>query len=134
METAVTWIWWAAQWPVLVVVLLLVFAGMLYVGLKVDHPRWQFVPPRSRLRGRRLARRLGLVAFYLSNLGSYNQASGIACSPVIVHGLHVAVALGPGASDRQQSSNAEARRGRSSPRRAAETELQRRPGHRQFLF
>ena len=36
-------LWWAAQWPILIVGLMLAFAAVLYLGPNVDHPRWQFV-------------------------------------------------------------------------------------------
>jgi membrane protein len=43
LETFVQWLWWTAQWPLLLVGLLIVFATVLYLGPNVDHPRWQFL-------------------------------------------------------------------------------------------
>ena len=40
-------LWWAAQWPILIGGLLVAFAGILYLGPNVDHPRWQFLTPGS---------------------------------------------------------------------------------------
>jgi membrane protein len=42
-KTLVTWVWWVAQWPVLVVALLVAFAGIYHLGPNVEHPRWQFL-------------------------------------------------------------------------------------------
>ena len=38
-------LWWAAQWPVLVLGLLAAFATMLYLGPDVEHGTWRFVTP-----------------------------------------------------------------------------------------
>src|ERR687885_625322 len=43
LQSAVHWIWWAAQWPVLILGLLLAFAVVLFIGPNVDHPRWRFL-------------------------------------------------------------------------------------------
>lgn len=37
------WIWWVAQWPILVGGLLLAFAVVFFLGPNVDHPRWKFL-------------------------------------------------------------------------------------------
>ena len=42
-EALVQWLWWTAQWPILVLGLLLAFATILYLGPDVDHPRWSFL-------------------------------------------------------------------------------------------
>src|SRR6478609_5892455 len=42
---AVSWLWWTLQWPVLFVVLLAAFGGILYLGPDVDHPKFAFVTP-----------------------------------------------------------------------------------------
>jgi membrane protein len=48
-EHVVKIVWWAAQWPLLIGGLLVAFAGILYLGPNVDHPRWRFLTmvPRS---------------------------------------------------------------------------------------
>lgn len=40
-----TWAWWAGQWPVLLLVLLVTFAAMLYWAPNVDQPKWTLVSP-----------------------------------------------------------------------------------------
>jgi membrane protein len=39
----VSWIWWVAEWPVLIVGSLVAFAGVYYLGPNVEHPRWQLL-------------------------------------------------------------------------------------------
>ena len=43
MESFVEWLWWTAQWPILLLGLLFAFATILYLGPNVDHPRWRFL-------------------------------------------------------------------------------------------
>src|SRR4029079_18283094 len=42
-EALVQWLWWTAQWPILLLGLLLAFATILLPGPDVDHPRWSFL-------------------------------------------------------------------------------------------
>jgi membrane protein len=46
-ESAVGWIWWIAQWPLLVLGLLAAFGALLYIGPDVDRRRWRFLTPGS---------------------------------------------------------------------------------------
>ena len=55
-DALVQWLWWTAQWPILLLGLLLAFATILYLGPDVDHPRWSFLTIGTAIRGRRLAR------------------------------------------------------------------------------
>ena len=43
LESLVSWVWWAAQWPILILGLLVVFATVLYLAPNVEHPRWQLI-------------------------------------------------------------------------------------------
>ena len=43
----VGWIWWIAEWPILIAGLLAAFATLLYLGPDVAHPRWRFLTPGS---------------------------------------------------------------------------------------
>jgi membrane protein len=76
IEGALKWIWWSAQWPILVAGLLAAFAALLYLGPDVEHPRWRFLTVGSALAvvvwlGVSLA-----FAFYTANFSSYNKAWG----------------------------------------------------------
>jgi membrane protein len=43
LESLVQWLWWTAQWPLLLLGLLAVFATVLYLGPNIEHPRWHFL-------------------------------------------------------------------------------------------
>ncbi|HET6643109.1 MAG TPA: YihY/virulence factor BrkB family protein [Gaiellaceae bacterium] len=84
MESVVNWLWWTAQWPILILGLLLVFATVLYLGPNVDHPRWQFLSL-----GTVVALIIWLVAsggfaFYVSQFSSYNKAWGSLAAVIIM--------------------------------------------------
>jgi membrane protein len=84
LEGVVEWIWWAAQWPILVVGLLGLFATMLWLGPNVDHPRWQFLTPGAVLAVCLWLVASGLFAVYVSMFGSYNKTWGSLAAVVIM--------------------------------------------------
>jgi membrane protein len=47
IEGTLSWLWWVAQWPILIAALLTAFAVLHYFGPDVEHRRWQFVTPGS---------------------------------------------------------------------------------------
>jgi membrane protein len=121
-ETVVKAVWWAAEWPLLLVGLLVSFAGILYLGPNVEHPRWKFLSFGSVLAVVIWLAASGAFAFYVSKFGSYNKAWG-ALSAVVVMLIWLwlsALALLLGAEV-----NAEAERSRELRRgEPAEVELQ----------
>jgi membrane protein len=84
MESTVKWIWWAAQWPILLLGLLGLFAAVLALGPNVDHPRWRFLTPGSVLAVVLWLAASGLFAAYVSMFGSYNKAWGSLAAVVIM--------------------------------------------------
>jgi membrane protein len=84
LEDVVGWIWWAAQWPVLIVGLLLAFAAILYLGPNVDHPRWQFLTLGSVIAVAIWLLVSGAFAVYVSMFGSYNKAWGSLAAVIIM--------------------------------------------------
>jgi membrane protein len=84
LESAVGWIWWSAQWPILVVGLLAAFAGMLWLGPNVEHPRLAFLTPGAILAVMIWLAGSGLFALYVSMFGSYNKAWGTLAGVVIM--------------------------------------------------
>jgi membrane protein len=82
-ETVVKVVWWAAEWPLLVAGLLVAFAGILYLGPNVEHPRWKFLSFGSVVAVVIWLLASGAFAFYVSRFGSYNKAWG-ALSAVVV--------------------------------------------------
>jgi membrane protein len=79
-----TWVWWAGQWPVLLLVLLGVFATMLYWAPNVDQPRWSWVSPGAVFAVIVWLVASGLFAVYTSQFGSYNKAWGSFASVIVM--------------------------------------------------
>jgi membrane protein len=82
--TALAWIWWIAQWPILVVGLLAAFAALLYLGPDVDHPRWRFLSPGSAVAVAIWLAASGGFAYYTSHFGSYNKAWGSFAAVIVM--------------------------------------------------
>ena len=121
-HTVVTIVWWAAQWPLLIGGLLFAFAGILYLGPNVEHPRWRFLTFGPGFAVVIWLAASGLFAFYVSQFGSYNKTWGALSAVVILLTWFwlSAVALLLGAEI-----NAEAERSRELRRgEPAEVELQ----------
>jgi membrane protein len=77
-------VWWAAQWPILIGGLLVAFAGVLYLGPNVDHPRWRFLTLGSGVAVLIWLAASGLFALYASKFGSYNKAWGTLAAVVVM--------------------------------------------------
>jgi membrane protein len=84
LESVFGWIWWTAQWPILVSGLLFVFACVLYLGPNVRHARWQFLTPGSLLAVTVWLAGSGLFAFYVSEFGSYNKTWGSLAAVIVM--------------------------------------------------
>jgi membrane protein len=109
------WLWWIAQWPILLGGLLVAFAALLYLGPDVDQPRWQWLTPGSLVAALLWIGASGLFAVYTATFASYNKTWG-SLSAVIVMLTWLwltAMALLLGAEV-----NAEARRSRNLRARA----------------
>jgi membrane protein len=77
-------VWWAAQWPVLLVGLLAAFATLLYLGPDVDQPKWQFITPGALVAVVAWLAASGLFAIYTSMFGSYNKTWGSLAAVIIM--------------------------------------------------
>jgi membrane protein len=84
LEAALKWIWWVAQWPVLIVGLLLAFATVLYLGPNVEHPKWHFITPGSVFAVVVWLLVSGLFAVYTATFASYNKAWGSLAAVIIM--------------------------------------------------
>jgi membrane protein len=84
LESVVSWVWWAAQWPILIGGLFAVFAVMLYLGPNVEHPRLGFITPGSLLAVFIWLVSSGLFALYVSWFGSYNKTWGSLAGIVVL--------------------------------------------------
>jgi membrane protein len=84
MESALGWIWWTAQWPILVLGLLAAFATLLWLGPDVDHPRWNFLTPGSAVAVVIWLAASGGFAVYTSMFGSYNKTWGSLAAVIVL--------------------------------------------------
>jgi membrane protein len=83
-ETLVKVTWYAAEWPLLVCGLLLAFAGLMYLGPNVEHPRWSFLSLGAALALLVWLAASAAFAFYVSRFGSYNKAWGSLAAVVVM--------------------------------------------------
>jgi membrane protein len=83
IQSVLKYIWWAAQWPILVGGLLAAFATLLWLGPDVDHPKWRFLSPGTAVAVLVWLIASGAFAVYTAKFGSYNKTWG-SLSAVIV--------------------------------------------------
>jgi membrane protein len=82
-EGWVGWVWWTAEWPILVAVLFLAFSAVFALSTDHSNRRWRLVSP-----GAAVAVVLWLVvsagfALYASNFGSYNKTWGSLSAAIV---------------------------------------------------
>jgi membrane protein len=78
------WIWWIAQWPILVAGLFAAFATLLYLGPDHEERRWRVLTA-----GTAVAVGIWLVisaafAFYTAHFSSYNKAWGSLAAVIVM--------------------------------------------------
>ena len=83
-KTLVEWLWWAAQWPILMLGLLLAFGVIYYLGPNVEHPKWKFLTFGSVFAVAAWLVASGAFAFYASRFGSYNKTWGTLSAVVVM--------------------------------------------------
>jgi membrane protein len=81
---AIGWVWWIAEWPILLVGLLAAFSTLLYLGPDVEHRRWHFVTPGSVFATAVWLAASGGFAIYTSMFGSYNKTWGSLAAVIIM--------------------------------------------------
>jgi membrane protein len=84
IEALLKWVWWVAQWPVLIVGLMAAFATVLYLGPNVEHRRWQFITPGSLFAMVVWLLVSGLFAVYTATFASYNKAWGSLAAVIVM--------------------------------------------------
>ncbi len=82
--TVVSWIWWTAEWPVLIVVLLLAFGGIYRFGPDMQGCRWRVVSAGTVTAVAVWLAASGGFAWYVSNLGSYNKSWGSFAAVIVM--------------------------------------------------
>lgn len=81
---AVGWLWWIAEWPILVAGLLAAFSTLLYFGPDVAHPRWRFLAPGSVFATAVWLAASGGFAYFTSSFGSYNKTWGSLAGVIVL--------------------------------------------------
>jgi membrane protein len=84
LEGVVKWLWWTAQWPILILGLMFAFATILYFGPNVDHPRWRFLTFGTTISVLVWLLASGLFAIYVGQFASYNKAWGSLAAVIIM--------------------------------------------------
>jgi membrane protein len=84
MRSAIGWIWWTVQWPILLLGLLTAFATIYLLAPDIDHPRFNILAP-----GTVLAVVVWLVAsagfsVYVATFASYNKAWGSLAAVIVL--------------------------------------------------
>ena len=83
LPTLTSWLWWGAQWPILIGGLLVAFGVVLYLGPDVDQPEWHWITP-----GAVAALVIWVIAsaglaFYSAQFGSYEKTWGTLSAVVV---------------------------------------------------
>jgi membrane protein len=81
---AVGWIWWIAEWPVLLIGLSAAFSMVLYLGPDVPRARWRFLTPGSILATVVWLAASAGFAVYTSMFGSYNKTWGSLAAVIVM--------------------------------------------------
>jgi membrane protein len=83
-HSLVSWLWWTVQWPILLLGLLVAFAGILYLGPNVEQRRWSLLSFGALLAIVLFLVLSGAFAFYASRFGSYNKTWGSLSAVVVM--------------------------------------------------
>ena len=84
IENAIGWVWWVAQWPILIAGLLAVFATVLYLAPNVDRPPWRFLTPGAVFAVAVWLLASGLFAVYTAMFSSYNKTWGSLAAVIVM--------------------------------------------------
>jgi membrane protein len=82
-RTATEYVWWVAQWPILIGGLLLAFGAIYYLGPDVKQ-KWQFLSFGAVFAVVVWLIASGAFAYYASRFGSYNKAWGSLSAVVVM--------------------------------------------------
>jgi membrane protein len=77
-------VWYVAEWPLLIAGLMVAFAGLMYFGPNVKHPRWIFLSFGAVFAIVVWLAASAAFAFYVAKFGSYNKAWGSLAAVVIM--------------------------------------------------
>jgi membrane protein len=77
-------VWYIAEWPLLVLGLMLTFAAFMYYGPNVKHPKWHFLTFGAVVSLVIWLAGSGAFAFYVSKFSSYNKTWGSLAAVVVM--------------------------------------------------
>jgi membrane protein len=83
-KTLVSWVWWVAEWPVLLTGLAVASGGIYTYGPDVRRPQWAFLTFGSVVGITLWLGLSGAFAFYVSRFGSYNKSWGSLSAVVVM--------------------------------------------------
>lgn len=83
-KTLTQFVWWIAQWPILIGGLMLAFGVVYYLGPNVRHAKWHFISVGAVFAIVVWLIASGAFAFYASRFGSYNKAWGSLSAVVVM--------------------------------------------------
>ena len=81
-QSLVSWLWWAAQWPLLIGVLLAILTAMLWLA-PVPRPSWQVLVPGALLATVIWILSSGGFAFFTATFNNYNKTWGSLAGVII---------------------------------------------------
>jgi len=83
-KSLVEWLWWLAQWPILILGMMFAFAGVLYLGPNVDRPRWRFLTIGAFVALIIWLGASALFSVYVGYFGSFNKTWGTLSAVVVM--------------------------------------------------
>jgi membrane protein len=81
--TLTAWLWWTAQWPLLIGFLLLAFSLVLHLAAHVEEQRWRIVSPGAVVALVVWLAASAALAVYSSRFGSYEKTWGTLSAVVV---------------------------------------------------
>jgi membrane protein len=79
-----TWVWWTAQWPILILGLLAAFATILWLAPDTSPSRWTFISPGAVVTLIVWLVASGGFAVYANGFSSYNKTWGALSAAIIM--------------------------------------------------
>jgi membrane protein len=82
-EGPVSWIWWTAEWPILLAVLFGAFSIVYALAFDHSNRRWRLVSPGAAVAVVLWLAVSGAFAFYAASFGSYNKTWGSLSAAIV---------------------------------------------------
>ena len=81
--SSVTTAWDIAKWPVILIIVMTMFAFLYWAAPNVKHPKFRWVSPGGAVGVLIWIVASAAFAFYVANFGSYNKTYGAMTGPII---------------------------------------------------